>query len=263
MQTFDRETFRLFLGKPAVQRQHGWGIEERYVVSESSLAEYKDVLRDTLYHHHSSFDTFDEIRDLGYPLAADAMRQRDSGNPENERTQMGNLGEVMGAEFARAFLEFETTWTFPKRLNPNIDQSMKGADIIGLRNANQLPELLIGEAKSRQQFSRGSIAEAYDHLAALYRQDARKILRFAKEYIKGDKSGVANIDRHMAHNVPRHCLIFSLTQTAPRNPFDILAEKYSSYELPNLIAVHVQVRNLKVIGEERYGKTWLSKLFTP
>lgn len=268
MQVFDPESFRQFLGQPTWRKNHNWGLEERYVVSESSLAEHELRLRDTLYHHHSSFDVYDEIRALGYPLAALAMRQRDSGNPSDETTQMGNLGEVVGTEFARAFLGFETTWVLPKRLNPNVDQSMKGVDIIGLRGANQPPELLVGEAKSGKRFNRDAIDEAYDHLVALHVKEAPRMLRHIKESLRlqGDRFGPANVDRHMADGVPRHCLIFSLTQTEPRSPFEIITEKSGNVQLPHLMAVHVQICNLRGENAENdlhSEKTWLSRLFTP
>jgi len=268
VQVFDPQTFRQFLGRPTWCKNHSWGIEERYVVSESSLAEYEGILRDTLYHHHSSFGVFDEIRALSYPLTALAMRQRDSGNPADDTTQMGNLGEVIGTEFARAFLDFETTWAFPKRLNPNVDQSMKGVDIIGLRSTHQPAELLIGEAKSRKQFSKDSIDEAYDHLVALHVREAPRMLRFVKESLslKGDRRGLANVDRHMADDVPRRCLIVSITQAEPRNPFEVLTERFGHVQLPCLMAVHIRIHNLKGKKAEdgqHSEETWLSRLFAP
>jgi hypothetical protein len=265
MQIFDSQTFRQFLGHPTLRQNHSWGIEERYVVSEPSLIEYEDILRNTLYHHHSSFGIFKEIERLGYPQAARAMQQRNSGTPKDNATQMGNLGEVFGREFG-TLLGFETTWAFPNRLNPNVDQSMKGVDIVGLRRIDQPAELLIGEAKSRRQFSSNSVADAYDHLVDLRVKQASRILRLVKEslHLQGDSRGLSNVDRHMASSIPRRYLIVLITQTRPRNPFAILTNKFSHAPLPNLMAVHVQVQNLK--GKETDDgqpseESWLSRLF--
>jgi hypothetical protein len=263
MQVFDCQTFRQFLGQPTCSESRDWGVDERYVVTETSLLEYEDLLRGTLYYHHTSFDVFDEISAMGYPLTADAIRQRNSGSPKDEKTQMAHLGEVIGAEFARAFLDFRTTQVFPKRFNPNVDQSMKGADIIGLRDNEQPAGLLIGEAKAYKDFDKRAIDEAYDHLVTLHVKEASRMLRFMKEVLrlKGDRPSLVNVDRHMADNVPRSFIIISITQSAPRNPFAILMEKSKCFQLPDLMAVHIQVQNLRD-KKQRSGETWLTRIFT-
>lgn len=266
MKVFDLQTFRQFLGRPTLRKKHSWGIEQKFLISEASLVEYERQLRETLYHHHSSFDVDSEITALGYPRAAQAMRQRNSGNPTDDKTQMGNLGEVIGAEFGRSFLGFATTMAFPKRLNPNVDQSMKGTDILGLRGVDQAPRLLIGEAKSYRTFSRDAIDEAYDHLVALHDTEASRLLRFTKEilHLKGDRQGMANVDRHMADGVPRHSIIVSITQSRPRDPFSSLLEKFDHAQVPRLMAVHIQIQELrgkKTRDGQSSGETWLSRLF--
>lgn len=267
MQVFDCQTFHQFIGQPTCSKNHNWGLEERYVVTETSLSEHEDLLKSTLYYHHTSFGIFDEVSAMGYPLTADAIRQRNSGNPKDEKIQMAHLGEVIGAEFARTFLDFKTTQVFPKRFNPNVDQSMKGADIIGLRDNEQPARLLIGEAKSYKDLDKRAIDEAYNHLIALHVKEASRMLRFMKEVLrlKGDKPSLANVDRHMADSVPRSSIIISITQSAPRNPFAILTEKFKCSQLPDLMAVHIQIQNLrdkKFEDGQHSGETWLSRIFT-
>jgi hypothetical protein len=261
MQAFNIETFRDFLGQPIFHENHSWGKEQRFFISESSLSKYGELLADTIYQHHSSFNFADEIAQLGYPQTAQAMRQRNSGNPIEHRTQMGNLGEVLGAEFTKALLEFDTV-TFPKRLNPNTNQSMKGVDIIGLRDSNRPTELLIGEAKTMRQYDKRAVKEAYDHLVDLQKIEASRILRFMKEtlILRGARQEVANVDRHMAHNVPRRHLIILITQSLPEAPFaiieDIIEQGFNQVELAQLFAVHIQICGLK---NEMYA--WLDNLF--
>jgi hypothetical protein len=209
----------------------------------------------------------DEISALGFPLAGQAMHRRNSGIPAEERTQMAHLGEVLGVEFARAFLGFDTTQTFPKWLNPNVDQSMKGVDILGLRSPNFPAALLIGEAKTGLQLHKPSIEEGYDHLVALHTKEASRMLRSMKEALglEGDKAAVANVDRHMAKDVPRQYLLFTVTQSTPTYPFDVVAQHFEQTQLPNLLAVHIQIPNLKsrkAKGERGEEEAWLSKLFS-
>jgi hypothetical protein len=176
---------------------------------------------------------------------------------------MGNLGEVIGTEFGRAILEFQTIETFPKRVNTNIDQSMKGIDIIGLRDSSRPAELLIGEAKTNKQFDKNSIEDAYDHLINLHTKVASQMLRFMKEIQKGEKQRLMNIDRHMAQDVSRHYLILSITQSAPKVPFDVIEERFKKEPIPRLMAVHIQFCALKgdAAKDQQDEESWLSRLF--
>lgn len=258
MKTFDSQSFRQFLGQP-VERKYDWGTEQRFKVSKETLDAYEEMLKDTIYSHHSSFDFSDEIAGIGFPLAAQALRRRNSGNPANkyDKTQMGNLGEVIGAEFSCAYLGFQAVQTYPKRLNTNVDQAMKGVDIIGLRGRDQPAQLLIGEAKCAKQHKKELIEDAYKHLVRLKNEEASRILRFMKEYhrLSVNRELVENTDRHMAKSVPRDYLIISVTLTAPRPPFSAIAEQVKQSPLHQpLLAVHIQFET---------KKSWLTNLFEP
>ncbi|MFZ1508516.1 MAG: hypothetical protein WAV74_17200 [Anaerolineae bacterium] len=266
MQVFDVISFLEFIGEPVYCNPSAWGREYRYVVSENSLLAHETLLKNTILHHHSSFDFSEEVIQLSYPLAAKALSQRNSGNPNDDRTRMGNLGEVIGAEFSKACLGFETTRTFPKRLNPNIDQSMKGVDIIGLRNRNHTAELLIGEAKSAKQYDKRLIEEAYEHLVDLETKEASQFLRFMKEVftLQNDRQELANIDRHMAKDVQRQYLILFITQSTPEHPFASIEGCFKSRQIPNLSAVHIQISDLKnAISKDKQYEIdgWLPKIF--
>ena len=167
MQVFDEHSFKDFLGKPIYETNHTWGNEKRFSVPKENTGKFASFIKDTLYHHHSSFDVGDEITELGFPLSAGALKTRNSGLPSDLKTRMGNLGEVIGVEFTRTYLNYQTTMFFPKRLNPNPDQSMKGVDILGIREENMPAEILLGEAKSYTSLDKRAISEAYLNLKAL------------------------------------------------------------------------------------------------
>jgi len=262
MQIFDSFNFRQFLKSPIYTQEHIWGQEQHFVVSEKALLDYENILKDTFYHHHSSFDYFDEIDQLGFSLCARALRERNFGSPNDHKTQMANLGEVFGIEFSRAFLGFSTTDVFPKRFNSNVDQSMKGTDIIGLRADNETPELLIGEAKSIKQYNTGSVKEAYNHLAKLHQKEATWLLRLYKEIAnaRDDKALESNLDRHMAKNVQRHYLIMLITQSEHKTPFENIDTIYRDKPIPSLLAVHVRISNLLDVLPDG-NKSWLSDVF--
>jgi hypothetical protein len=244
MQLFDESTFKDFLGKPIYEANHIWGDEKRFIVPKQNIKLFFPLIRDTLYHHHSSFDIANDISALGFPFAAEALRIRNSGLPVDLKTRMGNLGEVIGTEFAKTYLNYQTTLIFPKRLNPNPDQSMKGVDILGLREEDLPAEILLGEVKSYTSLDKGAISDAYANLKALYENKKLPILlHFAKEYLslQGNKEQKKNIDRHLADSTPKKCLLLSVTQSKPINPFSNIPE---SNNFP-LTAVHIQLETIR------------------
>lgn len=262
MEIFSSETFKNFLGQPH-QIVHAWGNEQRYFVSEASLIRHQQLLKNTTYHHHSSFDFADEVSEVGFPLVAQAMRNRNSGNPENPTTQVGNLGEVLGKEFAKAFLGFDENIFFPKRFNPNTDQSMKGIDVFGMKAATKPAAILLGEVKSARKVNVTKLADDYTKLLNFSIADLPKATHFLIELfrLQGDQNGIANVQRHMNLTVGRSHLLLSVSQENHNNPFGFIDADYKSAPLINLLAVHIQIENLKSPDVHNSDKNWLSTLF--
>jgi hypothetical protein len=243
MQFFDNESFKNFLGLPIYEENRAWGIEKRFRVTSNKIADFVPILRDTLYHHHSSFNFVNEIIALDFPQLAEAMRIKNSGLPNDLKTRMANLGEVIGAEFAKAYLGYQTTIIFPKRLNPNPEQSMKGVDVLGWRAETTPAEILLGEVKSYTTLDKRAISEAYFNLKRLSKSIKMPIIfHFVKEYIslQDNNDHIKNLDRHMAENTPKNCLLLSITQGKSKAPFS---------NIPNedtwLMAVHIQLENIR------------------
>lgn len=246
MQYFDDESFKEFLGVPAYEETYIWGIEKRFCVTKDKIKKFIPVIRDTLYHHHSSFSFAEELNNLGFALSADALRIRNSGLPTDEKTRMGNIGEVLGAEFTRAYLNYQTTLVLPKRLNPNPEQSMKGVDILGFREKTLSPEILLGEVKSYTKLDSRAISEAYANLKNLSKSKKLPVFfHFTKEYLNLQRNSAEaqNIDRHMAEGTPKNCFLLSITQNAPKNPFEILPQNNDV----ELLAVHIQVEDIRFL----------------
>lgn len=244
MQVFDKHSFKDFLGNSIYEANYSWGIEKRFRVPKENINKFAPVIKDTLYHHHSSFDFADEIRELGFPLSAEALKTRNSGLPSDLKTRMGHLGEVIGSEFAKNYLNYQAVMIFPKRLNPNPNQSMKGVDVLGFREENLDAEILLGEVKSYTSLDKRAISEAYLNLESLSRNKKLPLFfHFAKEYsvLQKDKNQKNNIDRHMADNTPRNCFLLSITQTKPNNPFLGISQNSGV----NLLAVHIQLENIR------------------
>lgn len=250
----DTATFNWLLGSPILDATKSWGRERRYILPEKRYKNASSHLKSILYHHHNSFNYTDELRELGYSETANALRRLLSGNPaSSEQTMMGNLAEVIGAEYARHALLFDATSVYPKRFNPNIEQSMKGVDIVGLRTGTNPPEILIGEAKCYTEYDSRAVREAYQHLVNLTTGGAAKLLFMWREVMRlqGLRS---DIDRVFAIEPVKHTLLLLITQNRPHDPFRSLEEICRVSPLPHLITVHIQLENLR---------DHLADLFTP
>jgi hypothetical protein len=254
MQIFDNDLFHVFLKEPWLNQQHDWGSEWRFSVPKQNLERFSDVFRDTLYHHHSSFDLHDDIAELGFELSARALKIRNSGSPTNLQTQMGNLGEVLGSQFARTYLGYQAKAIYPKRFNTNVEQSMKGTDILSFRDNNSLAEILFGEVKTGTKFVKNSympkkespVEDAYKTLCKHSKNEHLPvILHFARAYFQDDKVNLANIERHMKKNTPRKYLLLCITQSKPQDPFSNVPEYRKTYGEIELLAVHIEIKGLR------------------
>jgi len=260
MPVFTDDTFRVFLGEPLIN-QHDWGLQWRFAVTKQTLEKYNSILRETLYQHHSFFSLYDEIAGLGFVLSAQALKNLYSGNPTDHKTQMGNLGEVLGAHLSRTHLFFQGKPIYPKRYNTNIEQSMKGIDILGFRDSTSPAEIFIGEVKTSKRFYKTSsddkknpIEDAYETLCKHQKnEELPKMLHFARAYFQDDKESLENVERHMKKATPRNYLLLSITEQKPREPFSNIPEykvKYGAIE--KLLAVHIEIKGLTEFIESLY-----------
>lgn len=118
-----------------------------------------EQLREALIEHHTSAEMRardqrkrEDLSRLGYP-ASDAGTHR---FPHADKTQKGNLAEVFLAEYIVAGSEAELP-VYRLRYNPNVEQSMKGDDILAFDFSSSRVRILVGEAKFRKTPSKAAV----------------------------------------------------------------------------------------------------------
>jgi hypothetical protein len=260
---FDSKSFRDFLRTPVLEDDKSWGKLEHYAIDSTRLATYEQQLRATFLQHHSSFDYEQEIGSVGFPQTAQVLRQIRAGLPNQHKTQMGHFAEVLGSEYGRWILEFDTAFVFPKHFNPNPDQSMKGIDILGVNDLIRPTALMIGEAKCYKDFDKRTVNESHEHLFSLWNGSSSRSLAFYLEILRLEKKalGIDRIYYGGLGSVGQRSLIFSISGNKPQSPFESLDVLCSKSPLPNLVAVHIQVEALQDIDSKSSNETWLSRLF--
>ncbi|MDN5069475.1 SAVED domain-containing protein [Aliarcobacter butzleri] len=82
----------------------------------------------------------------------------------NFTTQKGNLGEILLAEYLRSSSGLELL-VYKLRFNPNVEQSMKGDDILLFDKSNIENKIIMGEAKYRTTPAKSVIDDIMDALS--------------------------------------------------------------------------------------------------
>ncbi|MGT2460350.1 Hachiman antiphage defense system protein HamA (plasmid) [Cupriavidus basilensis] len=187
-------------------------------------------IREMLERHHAAPDTLQRDRErrdallrLGHAGPASKIRRF----PRNGATRKGNLAEVVLAEYLVA----TTHASFPiyrLRYNPNVDQSMKGDDVLAFDLDADPVRIIVGEAKFRGTSSKAAVEEMVAGLVrsnlaglpaslafvadrlyetnqiALADQIMNCVILFAEDRIRLDYIGLLMSDLQSATRVNRH-----------------------------------------------------------
>jgi hypothetical protein len=139
-----------------------------------SRDETVEQIREVLIRHHASEEMRERdqrkresLRQLGYPVS-DAETHR---FPHSDKTRKGNLAEVFLAEYIVAGADAELP-VYRLRYNPNVEQSMKGDDVLAFDFHSKRVRILVGEAKFRGTPSKAAVEDIVSglirsHLAGL------------------------------------------------------------------------------------------------
>jgi hypothetical protein len=117
----------------------------------------------------------DAMRRLGAP--AD---ERLTCFPTNPNTRKGNLAEIVLAEYVAQAARLSVP-VYRLRYNPNVDQSMKGDDVLAFDFDSEPVRVLVGEAKFRSVPSRTVVREAVEALLRSHRGGIPVSLQFVAE----------------------------------------------------------------------------------
>ena len=84
--------------------------------------------------------------------------------PIADKTKKGNLGEIILAEYLTSTSGLELL-VYKLRFNPNVEQSMKGDDILLFEKLNIQNKLIMGEAKFRTTKSKAALDDIVSSLS--------------------------------------------------------------------------------------------------
>jgi Cap4 SAVED domain len=100
--------------------------------------------------------------------------------PIDPSTRKGNLAEVVLAEYLVAATGIVLP-IYRLRYNPNIDQSMKGDDVLAFDLDSNPVRIIVGEAKFRGTSTKKAVEEIVDGLARSYKAGIPASLQFVAD----------------------------------------------------------------------------------
>lgn len=171
------------------------GIPHRVLVEASCQRDaLVNNIREMLTRHHASPEQIERdkqrqeaMKRLGFESEQSRMKRL----PTNPLTRKGNLAEVVLAEY----LVSATALSLPVyrlRYNPNVDQAMKGDDVLAFDLDSDPVRIVVGESKFRATSSRAAVTEMIDGLVRSYNGGIPISLQFVADRlfeIGDDKTG--------------------------------------------------------------------------
>jgi hypothetical protein len=152
-------------------------------------------IRSALIEHHASPEMIArdrrKIANLirqGYSNAdADAHRF-----PRVDKTRKGNLVEVFLAEYLGAATAADLP-VYRLRYNPNVEQSMKGDDVLAFDFSAARPRIIVGESKFRKTPSKAAVEEIVSGLVRSYEAGLPASLQFVADRLyEADNVGLGD-----------------------------------------------------------------------
>ena len=108
-----------------------------------------EMISDWLIKHHLSEQKQSRLKKMYSKYGYDEIYKNLKPFPTSDKTKKGNCTEIVLAEYLMQVTDFKLL-VFKLRYNPNIDQSMKGDDVLLLNPNNLKEKIIVGEAKFRK-----------------------------------------------------------------------------------------------------------------
>jgi hypothetical protein len=134
------------------------GVPHRELSVNHSEAHLAKAMRDCLINHHVSPAMLARDQKRREALTRQGFKDRPRRFPTNPSTQKGNWAEILLAEYLSASAK-ATVPVYRLRYNPNVEQSMKGDDVLAFDLDSDPVRILVGEAKFRATPSKQAIEE--------------------------------------------------------------------------------------------------------
>jgi hypothetical protein len=146
-------------------------------------------LRAMIVRHHTSPEALkrsEEHMKAMKRLGLDCEQTRLRRFPTTPTTQKGNLAEIVLAEYVVAASDLVLP-VYRLRYNPNVDQSMKGDDVLAFDLDVKPARIIVGEAKFRGASSAAAVKEIVEGLLRSHKGGVPVSLQFVADRLFEDQ----------------------------------------------------------------------------
>ena len=142
--------------------------------------EFVAAMTQWIVNHHVCPENVERDRRRREALERQGLADPTQRLPRNTSTQKGNWAEILLAEYVAASCNAQLP-VYRLRYNPNVDQSMKGDDVLAF-DFNSVPvRVLVGEAKFRSTSTKVVVGELIDALEKSHSGNIPASLQFVAD----------------------------------------------------------------------------------
>lgn len=138
-------------------------IPHRKLTENGHSKVFLDFMVHALHTHHISPEAFERRKDMIRNMGVSYRQLLSSPYPRDPITQKGNFAEVFLAEYLNLTAKAQLP-VYKLRYNPNVEQSMKGDDVILFDLDSDPIRIIVGEAKFRKTPSKQAVIHLVEGL---------------------------------------------------------------------------------------------------
>lgn len=157
--------------------------------TDSDVDQFVAAMRECLRTHHSRPEDLERDRQRRDAFARQGLTLSASRFPTNLTTRKGNWTEVLLCEYVKASCNADLP-VYRLRYNPNVEQSMKGDDVLAFDLESDPVRVIVGEAKFRGASSKKAVTDIVDSLEKSFRGGLPASLQFVADRLiqEGDEA---------------------------------------------------------------------------
>jgi|WetSurMetagenome_2_1015567.scaffolds.fasta_scaffold101096_2 hypothetical protein len=218
-------------------------------------------LADFFLKHHVSEEKFARIKSKknilskhGYKEYVKLLKLL----PDNDKTRKGNFAEIVLSEYLQ-----KTSGLNPiilrLRYNPNVDQSMKGDDVILFDITNVFNRLIVGEAKYRTTIAKKAVEDINALLGGKTRLPIS--IPFISQVLrdKGQNNLADNLDDLIVQMHHSHSSIINVAFIMSNEKVKEFVQDYASLQNDNLVWLSLAISDPENLVEKVH-KNAISKI---
>ncbi len=167
-------------------------------------------------------------------------------------TQKGNLGEILLAEYLKSSSRLELL-VYKLRFNPNVEQSMKGDDILLFDKSNIENKIIMGEAKYRTTPAKSVID---DIMNALSKDNLPISLSFVRDRLAelNEEDVSEQVDELISDIYKKSIPIVYVGFLHSNHNVSTTVETYLNTDNKNLVVISYGEKNPEVLIKESFDK---------